>query len=1067
MSARSSYSCFSCFHFFLLVVLALFRLCSSNQNSQCNDVERQALLQFKHGLTDESQRLASWVAENKDCCTWAGIACENSTGHVHGIHLRGLDGHCGYQDYDLTGYEEPSKQKLKGAISRSLLDLKQLKHLDLSCNDFGYIQVPKFIGSFQNLRYLNLSRSNFGGSIPPQLGNLSELHVLCLGSFHDDPFERTSMANMKWLSSLGMLHHMDMSGVDLSKATNWLQVINTLPSLVQLHLSGCELSNLHMYVPSVNLTSLSVLDLSQNYFSSAVSQWIFSVTSLVSLDLSWCNFHGPIPSFRNLTSLELLHVAETKFMNSSSIFQELSGTNLVSLDIESCGISSSLLDSLQNLTNLISLDLSQNQLTKRIPKSLGNFCNLREIDLSRNNIVNISLTYFLESFFECKSPALESLSLIRNHITGIIPHSIGNLSFLRTLDLSDNQISGPIPYSIGRLLSLEGLDFSYNQINGSFPDSIGQLSSLEILDASFNKLDGNLPDSIGQLSSLVDLPHSIGQLSSLEELSISYNRLDGSLPDSLGQLSKLTSLDFSYNLLTGVMTEAHFIKLVSLKDLKGSANKLILRLQAANWIPPFQLEYLSLINWVLGPQFPLWLQSQKDLMELDICNTGISSPMPESFVRSFSNLYYLNMSNNHIRGPLTFSGIPATLEIIDISSNGFWGSLHPLLCSSGVTSTYFLNLGNNNLSGEVPECWEKWPELVLLNLENNSLSGEIPRTLGSLNLQYLNMHGNKFSGRLHSSLMNLTELDVLELGRNELTGSIPTWIGRKLTRLRILNLRSNRFAGNIPHELCHIRHIQILDLAHNNLSGNVPRCFNNFSILSGIERNSRNDFAYVSSGHRTPIAGDSLVTNGREDTYSSILPLVMLIDLSCNNLTGYIPSELMSLLELKSLNLSRNQLSGSIPEKIGNMKELISLDLSVNWLSGELPMSLSKLNFLSSFNVSFNSLTGRIPTSTQLQSFSESSFFGNKLCGAPLTETNGCERVKAATHTIGEKKEEDGADWGLIISIVVGFVCGFWMIMGPLIVRRSWRIAYFSFVSNLRYMVYDVIHKYCCHMFSS
>ncbi|KAJ0794734.1 putative non-specific serine/threonine protein kinase [Helianthus annuus] len=630
MSARSSYSCFSCFHFFLLVVLALFRLCSSNQNSQCNDVERQALLQFKHGLTDESQRLASWVAENKNCCTWAGIACENSTGHVHGIHLRGLDGHCGYQDYDLTGYEEPSKQKLKGAISRSLLDLKQLKHLDLSCNDFGYIQVPKFIGSFQNLRYLNLSRSNFSGSIPPQLGNLSELHVLCHGSFHDDPFERTSMANMKWLSSLGMLHHMDMSGVDLSKATNWLQVINTLPSLVQLHLSGCELSNLHMYVPSVNLTSLSVLDLSQNYFSSAVSQWIFSVTSLVSLDLSWCNFHGPIPSFRNLTSLEFLHVAGTKFMNSSSIFQELSSTNLVSLDIESCGISSSLLDSLQNLTNLISLDLSQNQLTKRIPKSLGNFCNLREIDLSRNNIVNISLTYFLESFFECKSPALESLSLIGNHITG--------------LDFSYNQINGSFPDSIGQLSSLEILDASFNKLDGNLPDSIGQLSSLVELSISNNRLDGSLPDSIGQLSSLEklsisynrlggSLPHSIGQLSSLEELSISYNRLDGSLPDSLGQLSKLTSLDFSYNLLTGVMTEAHFIKLVSLKDLKGSANKLILRLQAANWIPPFQLEYLSLINWVLGPQFPLWLQSQKDLMELDICNTGICRSLAEDEVK--------------------------------------------------------------------------------------------------------------------------------------------------------------------------------------------------------------------------------------------------------------------------------------------------------------------------------------------------------------------------------------------------------------------------------------------------
>ncbi|KAM0066242.1 putative non-specific serine/threonine protein kinase [Helianthus debilis subsp. tardiflorus] len=183
----------------------------------------------------------------------------------------------------------------------------------------------------------------------------------------------------------------------------------------------------------------------------------------------------------------------------------------------------------------------------------------------------------------------------------------------------------------------------------------------------------------------------------------------------------------------------------------------------------------------------------------------------------------------------------------------------------------------------------------------------------------------------------------------------------------------------------------------------------------------------------------------------------MLIDLSSNNLTGYIPSELMSLLELTSLNLSINQLSGSIPEKIGNMKELISLDLSVNRLSGELPMSLSSLHFLSSFNVSFNNLTGRIPTGTQLQSFDESTFFGNKLCGAPLTETNGCEPVEAATNTIGEKKEDDGADWGLIISIVVGFVCGFWMIMGPLIVRRSWRIAYFGFLSKLGYMVYDVM----------
>ncbi|KAJ0558782.1 putative non-specific serine/threonine protein kinase [Helianthus annuus] len=67
------------------------------------------------------------------------------------------------------------------------------------------------------------------------------------------------------------------------------------------------------------------------------------------------------------------------------------------------------------------------------------------------------------------------------------------------------------------------------------------------------------------------------------------------------------------------------------------------------------------------------------------------------------------------------------------------------------------------------------------------------------------------------------------------------------------------------------------------------------------------------------------------------------------------------------------------------MKSLESFDLSVNNLSGELPTSLSGLNFLGTFNVSYNNLIGRIPTGTQIQSFNESSFIGNKLCGAPLS----------------------------------------------------------------------------------
>ncbi|KAI3748942.1 hypothetical protein L6452_12394 [Arctium lappa] len=1034
----------SYFHFLLLLLVLLFRLCLSNNfhddDALCMDDERQALLDFKHGLIDEANRLASWVPE-KDCCTWTGIVCNNFTGHVHGIHLPG-----NFQIGDhptVKEYEEALKQRLRGDLSPSLVYLKQLKHLDLSGNDFGGIQVPSFLASLGNLRYLNLLRSGFGGTIPPQLGNLTELRILCLGGFlynHDGYgylYYSSSMKNMQWLSNLRLLHHLDMSQVDLSKAIDWFQVINTLPSLVELRLSRSRLPNIHPHVAAtLNLTSLSLLDLSYNHFTnSSVPRWIFSLTSLVSLDLSHCDFLGPIPSssttdgFRNLTSLEFLHVPGNDFMNSSLVLQGLSsiGGNLISLRISSCGVSSSVLDSLHNLTSLLSLVLSHNELTKTIPKSLGNFCNLRHIDMGGNYFPNISLTSLLESLFGCKSPSLESLWLGSSGLSCHLPDQLGQLMNLKSLSLAKNHISGPIPYSVGGL-------------------------------------------------------------SSLEELYLSDNQLNGSLPHSLGQLSNLIHLDFSFNLLTGVVvTEAHFAKLTGLKYLKGAGNNLNLRPRRANWIPSFQLRYLSLNSWDLGPQFPLWLQLQRDLVYLDVSNTSISSTLPKHFWRSFPNLRYIDMSQNQIQGRLL--GIPAMLDVInlnsnefsgqlpqlantsfamilDLSNNSFVGSLRNLLCTYGDKILQTLNLANNHLSGFIPECWMKWPTLQFLNLENNNLSGGIPATLGSLSsLGSLNMCNNKLSGRLPVSLKNLNNLQILQLARNELVGTIPAWFGRELPSLRILNLRSNHFDGNISHELCHLTAIQILDLAHNNLSGDIPRCFNKFSVLSNKETTTDSRFHFFGFEDEEIIGSASLVKKGQEYTYSTTLGLVMVLDLSCNSFSGSIPSELMALQALQSLNLSRNQLMGRIPENIGDLKSLESFDVSLNRLSGELPVSLSSLSFLSWFNVSYNNLTGRVPSSTQLQGFNESGFLGNKLCGEPLTQS--CA-VEVPADRDQDEEDDNGAhevDWGLIISIVSGFIAGFWVVMAPLILSRTWRITYFRFLSDMRFMFCDAVRKYFRNMF--
>nr|XP_043633349.1 receptor-like protein EIX2 [Erigeron canadensis] len=426
-----------------------------------------------------------------------------------------------------------------------------------------------------------------------------------------------------------------------------------------------------------------------------------------------------------------------------------------------------------------------------------------------------------------------------------------------------------------------------------------------------------------------------------------------------------------------------------------------------------------------------------------------------------ATVYILDLNSNGFKGELPKLSNGTSLLMLDLSSNFFVGSVHHFLCSYSpeVFLRSTLNLGNNHLSGVIPECWDKWHELIYLNLENNGLSGEIPGTLGSLRqLISLNLRGNKLLGRIPASLMNLKYLEILQIDRNELVGSIPKWFGN-LSSLRLLNLRSNHFVGNIPYELCHSTRIQILDLANNDLSGSIPRCFNNFSVFLGKTVLNNNQMMFFGTRSKFVSGSDSLVMKGREDTYETILGLVTLLDLSSNNLVGPIPSELTALRELKSLNLSSNQLTGRIPDKIGDMKSLETLDLSLNKLSGKLPLSLSSLTFLSSFNVSWNQLTGRVPSSTQLQSFHESSFFGNKLCGDPLklclpTEVPNAEVQK-------EDNVSHGAtDWGLIASVVVGLFIGFWLIVAPLMVSGVWRVAYFGFLSDLRYKTYDVMRKY-------
>lgn len=204
-----------------------------------------------------------------------------------------------------------------------------------------------------------------------------------------------------------------------------------------------------------------------------------------------------------------------------------------------------------------------------------------------------------------------------------------------------------------------------------------------------------------------------------------------------------------------------------------------------------------------------------------------------------------------------------------------------------------------------------------------------------------------------------------------------------------------------------------------------------------------------------------LFAKGREAEYGhEMLKLVKSMDLSDNMIYGEIPEELTSLVGLQSLNLSKNLLAGRIPSNIGDMKWLESMDFSMNQFSGETPPSTASLTFLSHLNLSYNNLTGQIPKGTQLQSFDESCFIGNELCGAPLNKNcsaNGVIPPPAVEQHRGYHLLEDG--W-FYLSLGLGFMFGFWGVLGSLLLNMPWSIAFSRFLNSMVVKLYGVIVEY-------
>ncbi|CAA0809820.1 Probable LRR receptor-like serine/threonine-protein kinase [Striga hermonthica] len=394
------------------------------------------------------------------------------------------------------------------------------------------------------------------------------------------------------------------------------------------------------------LAFLEAFHVGNNQLSGSIPPWIFNISTLKILNLSFNRFYGILP-----------------------LSPELSLTNLIELHLSSNELNGEIPISITNASNLDTLELSNNSFSGTIP-NLGSLSLLRSLYIWSNSLSGLG---FISSLANCQF--LEDLEISSNPLNDILPDSIGNLSkSLTNFQARGCNLNGVIPSAIGKLIGLQLLDLRENQITGVIPPTLGKLNRLQRLYLYANQLHGLIPKDICGLTNIGELyldeniltgpiPECFGELKSLRIIYLGFNKLNSSIPLNFWNLKDLLYLNLSSNRLSGQLPY-EISGLRQLNQLDLSYNQL------TGDIPRSidgceSLTFLNLSDNKFERSIPPSLGNIRALRELDLSNNNLSGLIPES-LEGLKFLQYFNVSYNKLEGMIPTGG-----PFVNISAQSF------------------------------------------------------------------------------------------------------------------------------------------------------------------------------------------------------------------------------------------------------------------------------------------------------------------------------------------------------------------------------------------------------------